>query len=122
MSAALWTQTNGEVLVVYFAEAKILDDTRIQQVGKELLEVVGKAEKGKMLLNFQNVSFMSSAMIGKLILLQKKCKEDKTDLKCSNIAPKIKEVFKITNLTKVFEIFDDEAAALKAFEKKGWFS
>ena len=122
MSAATWTQLNGDVLVVYFSEAKILDDARIQLVGKELLEVVKRAEKLKMVINFQNVAFMSSAMIGKLIQMRTKCKEEKVELKCSNVNPKIMEVFKITNLTKLFEFYDDEATAVKAFEKKGWFS
>jgi anti-sigma B factor antagonist len=122
MSAATWTQLNGDVLVVYFSEAKILDDARIQQVGKELLEVVKRAEKLKMVINFQNVAFMSSAMIGKLIQMRTKCKEEKVELKCSNVNAKIMEVFKITNLTKLFEFYDDEAVAVKAFEKKGWFS
>ena len=120
-TSSIWSQTNGEVLVVYFADAKILDDARIQQIGKDLTEMVTKAEHQKMLLNFQNVGFMSSAMIGKLILLSKKCKADAVDLRLCNIMPNIMEVFKIMKLNKVFDIQTDEAAALKAFEKKGWF-
>ena len=120
-TTSLWSQTNGEVLVVYFSDAKILDDARIQQIGKDLTEMVSKAEAGKMLLNFQNVGFMSSAMIGKLILLSKKCKTDKVDLKFCNIAPNIMEVFKIMKLNKVFDIHPDESNAIKAYEKKGWF-
>jgi len=120
-SSSVWSQTNGEVLIVYFNESKILDDARIQQVGKDLTQMVPKAEKGKMLLNFQSVGFMSSAMIGKLIMLQKKCKADNVDLRCSNITANIMEVFKIMKLDKVFDIYNDEADAMKAFEKKGWF-
>ena len=120
-TTSIWSQTNGDVLVVYFTDAKILDDVRIQQIGKDLTEMVSKAEHQKMLLNFQNVGFMSSAMIGKLILLSKKCKTDAVDLKVCNIVANIMEVFKIMKLNKVFDIQEDEAKALKAFEKKGWF-
>lgn len=120
-TTSIWSQTNGEVLIVYFADAKILDDARIQQIGKDLTEMVTKAEHQKMLLNFQNVGFMSSAMIGKLILLSKKCKADAVDLRLCNIMPNIMEVFKIMKLNKVFDIQTDEATAMKAFEKKGWF-
>ena len=35
--------------------------------------------------------------------------------------PNIMEVFKIMKLNKVFDIQTDEATAMKAFEKKGWF-
>ncbi len=120
-TSSLWSQTNGEVLVVYFSDSKILDDVRIQQIGKDLTDMVAKAEHSKMLLNFQNVGFMSSAMIGKLILLSKKCKTDGVDLKVCNIVPNIMEVFKIMKLNRLFDIHDDEANAIKAFEKKGWF-
>ena len=37
--AALKTKDVGEVLVVYFTDAKILDEARIQQIGKELMEM-----------------------------------------------------------------------------------
>jgi anti-sigma B factor antagonist len=110
-----------DVLVVQFTDAKILDDTRIQQIGKELLDMTAKAQSGKMVLNFDGVSFMSSAMIGKLVLLNKKCKTSNIDLKLCQITANVFEVFKIMRLNKVFDIHKDEERAVKAFDKKGWF-
>ena len=64
-------------LVVYFAEAKILDEGTILQVGKELLDVLGRAtQKKKLMLDFERVQFMSSAMIGKLVFLNKRAKAE----------------------------------------------
>jgi anti-sigma B factor antagonist len=74
-----------------------------------------------MLLNFQGVQFMSSAMIGKLVLLNKKSKAAGLTLKFCAISPNVLEVFKITRLNKVFDIQADEDKALKAFGSKGWF-
>ena len=119
---SLRTAENEDVLVVYFADAKILDDGRIQQIGSELSEMATRATGGKMLLNFQGVQFMSSAMIGKLVLLNKKCKQENTNLKMCGISSNVAEVFKIMQLNKVFDIYKDEEKALKAFNKKGWFS
>jgi anti-sigma B factor antagonist len=120
--SSVWSQVNGDVLVVYFNDAKILDESKINQIHTELCEMVSKAESQKLLLNFQNVAFMSSAMIGKLILVYKKCKTDQVDLKFSNISPNIMEVFKIMKLNKMFEMHEDEGKALKSYEKKkGWF-
>ena len=62
-----------------------------------------------------------SAMIGKVILLNKKCKTDNVNLKLSNISPNVMEVFKIMRLNKVLSIYGDEAKAIAAFDKKGWF-
>ncbi len=120
--SSLKTQEIEEVLVVNFTDAKILDEARIQQIGQELMNAAASAgQKKKMLLNFQGVQFMSSAMIGKLVLLNKKCKTDEVALKMCSISTNVLEVFKITRLNKVFEIFDDQDKAIKSFTKKGWF-
>jgi anti-anti-sigma factor len=108
-----------DVLVVRFTAQKILADTMIAQVGRELLDLVDEAE-GKILLNFQGVTFMSSAMIGKIVLLSKKCGASKTTVKLCSIASSIREVFEITRLNKIFSIHESEDDALAAFRKKGW--
>ena len=54
--------------------------------------------------------------LGKLITLEKKVKAHGGKLKLSNIRPEIYEVFAITKLNKLFEIKDDEAEALAAFQ------
>lgn len=110
------------ILVVSFTDAKILDEARISLVGKELMDKAAEAAASqRMVLNFDGVQFMSSAMIGKLVLLNKKAKADKIDLKLCNITPNVLEVFKITRLNKVFDIHADQEKALAAFDKKGWF-
>jgi len=122
--SSIWSQTTeegGGVQVIHFNDEKIIDDLKIQQIAKELNEQIDKAEKRRVLINFDRVKFMSSAMIGKLILLGKRCKNDQIELKICSITPNIMEVFKIMKLNKVFDIQDDEAKALKAFERKGWF-
>ena len=119
--AAITTETNGEILVVGFPDSKILDSQRIEQVGKELTEVVPQAIHKKLLLNFGGVSFMSSAMITKLVMLNKGCKAQGVALKFCEVSPNVMEVFKITKLNKLFDIQDGEEKALASFDKKGWF-
>jgi anti-sigma B factor antagonist len=119
--SSLKSQEVEDVLVVYFTDAKILDEARIAQIGKELMEMAAAASSKKMVLNFQGVQFMSSAMIGKLVLLNKKCKADQIALKLCQISANVLEVFKITRLNKVFDIYPDEEKAIKSFTKKGWF-
>ncbi len=75
--SALKSEHKEGILVVYFTDAKILGESRIQQIGQELMEKgeeAAKTESMKMLLNFQGVQVMSSAMIGKLVLLNMKAK------------------------------------------------
>ena len=104
----------GEVSVVQFKDRKILDESNIQEMGRELFELV-EQKRTKILLNFMNVEFLSSAALGKLITLDKKLKATKGQLKLSSIRPEIYEVFAITRLNKLFDIHDDEADALATF-------
>ena len=103
---------NG-VTIVNFANRKILDEQNIQQLGEELTSLVDGPRK--ILLNFQNVEYLSSAAIGKLMALHKLIAGVKAKLRLCSINPTLMEVFKITKLNKLLEIFKDEQAALDRF-------
>jgi anti-sigma B factor antagonist len=105
----------GDVTVVRFRDHKIVEDINIQQLGQEMFHLVEVDNRGKVLLNFSAVDFLSSAALGKLITLDKKMKAHGGALKLSNIRPEIYEVFAITKLNRLFDIKDDEADALAAF-------
>ena len=119
--AAITTQNHEEILVIGFTDSKILDSQRIEQVGKELQDAVPQAIHKKLLLNFRGVSFMSSAMITKLVMLNKNCKKQGVALKFCEVSPNVMEVFKITKLNKLFDIQEGEEKAMASFDKKGWF-
>ena len=105
----------GDVTVVRFRDHKIVEDVNIQELGQEMFNLVEKDRRGKLLLNFSSVEFLSSAALGKLITLDKRVKAHGGLLKLSNIRPEIFEVFAITKLNRLFDIKEDEADALAAF-------
>jgi anti-sigma B factor antagonist len=107
-------QTGNNVTVVTFNDSKIIDEAEIQEFGQELYDLVEREGKKKIVLNFGNVEFLSSAALGKLIGFDKRVKQHGAELVLSNIRPEIYEVFAITKLTKLFVIKDDEADALAA--------
>ena len=113
---------NEDILTIYFTEQKILNDAVIKQIGEELMEMTTRAVGDKMLLNFQGVAFMSSAMMGKILLTSKKCKAANIDLRLCSISKDVMEVFKIMRLNKVLKIYDNEEKAIKGFDGGGgWF-
>ena len=118
--AILKSRDVGDVLVVDFTDTKILDEHRIAQIGKELLELEVEATVNKrMLVNFQSVEFMSSAMLGQLMLLNNQAKADRVVLKLCSISANLLPVFKLMRLKNI--AFSTEEKALEAFEKTGWF-
>jgi anti-anti-sigma factor len=112
-----------DVVMVTFNNVKILDESVIRQIGGEFENLTTEAAaERKLLLNFDRVTFMSSAMIGQIMKLYKQTKADGIALKLCSIDPTILEVFKITRLDKLLDIRKTEADALAAFgpPKKSW--
>jgi anti-sigma B factor antagonist len=109
------------ILTVCLTDSRLTDEAKLEQLGSDLIKQLNETTEERVILDFRNVQFMSSSMLGKLVQLQKKCKEFKVHLKLSAISPDIRQVFKITKLDKLFEIESDEVAARKAFMRRGWF-
>jgi anti-sigma B factor antagonist len=105
----------NDVAVVNFVDRKILDEQNINIIGEQLNKLVDELDRKKILLNFKNVDFLSSAALGKLIALDRKVKGSKGKLILCGISKPIMEVFEITRLTKLFTIYKEEQEALEAF-------
>ncbi len=103
---------SASVSVIRFLDQKIIDPEAIQELGQELFDLVERDDCKKLVLNFENVEFLSSAALGKLITFEKKSKRNDAQLILTNISPEIFQVFAITNLDKLFQIKDSEADAL----------
>jgi anti-sigma B factor antagonist len=105
----------NDVAVVNFVDKKILDEQNIQMIGDDLFRLVDEQARKKILLNFSNVEFLSSAALGKLITMNRKVQAVKGKLVLCGISKEIREVFEITKLDKLFIIRQGEQAALQEF-------
>jgi len=105
----------GEIAVVYFTDTKILEDMQIKWVGNSLYDLVDKQSRRHILINFQNIERFSTALLGKLIGLKKKTQESSGSVKMCCIPGNIMEIFKVTGLDSIFQIFRDETTAIKSF-------
>lgn len=105
---------NDDVSRVRFVDHKLIDPTQIQEMGEELNSLVSD-DNPKLLLSFPNVEFLSSGALNKLIIVNNKVKGQGGSLKLCDLRPEILEVFSITRLNKLFDIYDDEDSARAAF-------
>lgn len=105
----------GDVAVVNFKDKKILDEQNIQMIGDDLFRLVDEQQRRKIVLNFSNVEFLSSAALGKLITMNRKVQAVKGKLILCGISKEIREVFEITKLDKLFVIKGDEQTAIQEF-------
>ena len=109
------TEMQNGVTVVHFTGTALTDPTNIRQIGDELKGMVNVGGVREMLINMQTVRYLSSAVLTQLILVHKALRMSDGELKLCNIAPSVVEVFKITRLDRVFDIFESESEALQAF-------
>lgn len=105
----------GGVTVAKFVDKKILDENNIQIVGNQLFGLVDEDGRTRIVLDFSNVEYLSSAALGKLITMEKKVKAAGGKLRLCNIRPEIYEVFAITRLNKLFSICENQEKALESF-------
>jgi anti-sigma B factor antagonist len=110
-----------DTLSIRIMDERLVDPEHLKRVFDDLDALLGKSEERQVVLNFGSVKFMASSALGKIVSFQKKCQEYKAKLKLCSVCPEILEVFKITKLNKVFDIQPDDAAARKAFGKRGFF-
>jgi len=115
------TQMNPRITVSYedtativtFTDEKILEEKDVRQLEQSLASLIDQAEGIVLVLDFSNVRFMSSAVLGLLIKVSKRVYEHEGRLALCAIGPKIYEIFKITRLTKIFDIYKDADDAVK---------
>src|SRR6476659_1892001 len=79
-------------------------------------EVLGKGEK-KILLNLGDVTYIDSSGIGELVSAFTAVRKEGGELKLLNLTKKVHDLLQITKLYTVFDIKDDEAAAIQSFTK-----
>jgi len=79
-------------------------------------DLIGKGEK-KILLNLGDVTYIDSSGIGELVSAFTAVRREGGELKLLKLTKKVHDLLQITKLYTVFDIKDDEAAAIKAFTK-----
>jgi len=99
--------------IVSFTDEKILEEKDINSLQESIMSVIEQAEQINLILDFSNVKFLSSAVLGLLIRISKRIYEHNGRLRLCNIDPKIYEIFKITRLTKTFDIYKNIESATK---------
>lgn len=105
-------EEKGDYTVIRFRDTDILDQVNIHEMGKEMYAVVESAPGVKLIVDFEGVEYLSSSALGKLITLKRKVEENSGTLKVCRIKPEIMEVFRITKLDTIFDIYPDLDAAL----------
>ncbi len=82
----------------------------------EALTAVQTDGRHKIVLNLKDVTYISSAGLGELIVTQNACKKSmRGELVLANVPPRLQEALDLAGLTPLFKIFSDETEAVGSF-------
>ena len=113
---AIATSYEGDVAVVSFTHASIGASAGLEQMSDSLRKFISRENPSKVVVDFSGVKFFSSQTLGLLLEIWRKLEKEDGKMAISGINPQLYRVFKITNLDKIFQFFDnrdDAVASLK---------
>ncbi|HWB86832.1 MAG TPA: STAS domain-containing protein [Bryobacteraceae bacterium] len=113
MSVKLNVRQVGDVSVVDVAGRITLGEGS-SALRDSLRDLVSKGHK-KILLNLGEVSYIDSSGIGELVSGFTSVTNNGGQLKLLNLTKRVKDLLQITKLYTVFDVHEDEAAAIRSF-------
>jgi anti-sigma B factor antagonist len=106
-------RSDGITLVILHGE---VGTETVNQFKDRIDQIIGDGHV-KLILDLQEVRYLNSMGLGVVAAAYKKLKKSKGDLKLLNPSPEVQELFELTRLAKVFEIFDSEENAIRSFSQ-----
>ena len=113
MSVQVTNRVVGDVSVVDVV-GRITLGEGASALRENIRGLVGKGNK-KILLNLNDVSYIDSSGIGELVSGFTTVTNQGGVLKLLGLTKRVKDLLQITKLYTVFEVFDDEATAVRSF-------
>ncbi|NQT95608.1 MAG: STAS domain-containing protein [Candidatus Omnitrophica bacterium] len=92
-----------------------IDINSSPDVRKTFEKPIGE-KTAKLVINLSNVSYIDSSGLATLVELLKRARSYGGKIRLSNLAAKVKSLFEITKLEKLFDIYDTEEEAVSNFE------
>ena len=82
---------------------------------KKSLDKLLQAKTPKVIVNLSKVTYVDSSGLATLVEILKNMRSYGGRLRLTNLSPKVKSLFEITKLEKLFEIMADEQEAISNF-------
>lgn len=108
-------EVNG-VTVVRFLDRQLFDERTVREVADQIAATLpNDGTPIKLVLDFSDVALISSSLLSKLILLQRRVDGTHGKMRLCEMSPVLQSVFRTSNLDRLFTIDRDTRAALEAY-------
>ena len=103
-----------DITIVSFTKDTKIESKNFYILQDELQRLVSQGQFN-IIMDFDNVSYVSSAGLGVLCAIREQSSGLGGDIKLINMSPKIRNLFDMLGFSRLFRIFADEQAALNDF-------
>ena len=102
------------VKLVHLKASALLDEQEVEALGQALLDLA-EIPGQRVVLSFLGVTHITSVVLNKLVLVQRRLQESGGEMRLADIDPHVYEMFTITRLDRRFRIFEREDEAVASF-------
>jgi anti-anti-sigma factor len=104
-----------EMATVDLLRERLTDEDNIEEFGQELASLVDKLNYRKVILNMEQVKYLTSSVIGKLIMLHRRLVRSEGHLVLVGLQPDVEEILSTSQLLNYFNTASDGAAARESW-------
>ena len=108
-------RTEGDVLVMVFQVAAVVDSLSVDSVGTEWMRELESSDHKKLVIDFSSLEFLSSGLLGELLQLRAYCRSKGVSLKLCCLSKELKNVLSLTQLSTQFKTYHSQRGAIECF-------
>jgi anti-sigma B factor antagonist len=105
------------IRVVRFHDHQLFDERTVREIADQIAAALpNDGSPIRLVVDFSEVSLISSTFLSKLILLQRRIDGTRGKLRLCEMSPLINQVFRTSNLDRLFKIDRDQRTAIDSFQ------
>ena len=104
-----------DIVCVELLTPVLIDEPLIQELETVVIKAIGTQPVPKVIVDFSNVNYVSSAVFGKLIAIHRRLKGSGQRLRLAGMSTLIRQMFAVTRMDSLFDVHDDADAAVRSF-------
>jgi anti-sigma B factor antagonist len=109
-------ETDG-VKVVRFVDHHLFDERTVRETAEQIAAVLpNDGTPIRLVIDFSDVNLISSTLLSKLILLQRRIDGTHGKLRLCDLSSVLQQVFRTSNLDRLFKIDRDQRASIESFQ------
>ena len=110
----LVTRREGDVLIIGFLRADVIDIDYIRCAGEELDALVNAENPPRLIIDFEGVRYLSSPALSLLVSLSADVTARSGDLRIANVADEVYAMFKLAKIPELIETHRTMASAVRS--------